>query len=50
VGIIDGFRAAFIAQPFNWQALGISAVFTVSLLVVSGYVFRGVEQGFADIV
>jgi lipopolysaccharide transport system permease protein len=50
VGIIDGFRAALIAQLFNWPALAISAIFTIGLLTLSAYVFRGVERGFADIV
>jgi lipopolysaccharide transport system permease protein len=50
VGIIDGFRAALIAQPFNWPALAISAIFTIVLLALSAYVFRGVERAFADIV
>ena len=50
VGIIDGFRASLIAQPFNWQAIGISAVFSIALLTLSAYVFRAVERGFADIV
>lgn len=50
VGIIDGFRAALIAQPFDWAALSISTVFTIALLIGSAYVFRAVERGFADIV
>ncbi len=50
VGIIDGFRAVFIAQAFNWQALGISAILTVALLILSTYIFRRVERGFADII
>jgi len=50
VGIIDGFRAALIAQPLNWPAVAFSAIFTIALLILSAYIFRGVERGFADIV
>lgn len=50
VGIIEGFRAALFGKSFNWQALGISAIVTVALLVYAGYVFKRREKTFADII
>lgn len=50
VGIIDGFRASILGQPFNWMALGISIGFTIVMLVFSAYIFRRVEKGFADVI
>ena len=50
VGIIEGFRAALFGKTFNWQALGISAIVTVALLVYAAYVFKRREKTFADII
>ena len=50
VGIIEGFRAALFGKSFNWQALGISAIVTLALLVYAGYVFKRREKTFADII
>jgi lipopolysaccharide transport system permease protein len=50
VGIIEGFRAALFGKSFNWQALGISAIVTLVLLVYAGYVFKRREKTFADII
>jgi len=50
VGIIEGFRAALFGRSFNWQALGISAIVTVALLLYAGYVFKRREKTFADII
>ena len=50
VGIIEGFRAALFGKSFNWQALGISAIVTVALLVYAAYVFKRREKTFADII
>ena len=50
VGIIEGFRAALFGKSFNWQALGISAIVTVALLLYAGYVFKRREKTFADII
>ena len=49
-GIIEGFRSAFLGLPINLQALAISGVITVVLLVFSIFVFRQMEDEFADIV
>lgn len=49
-GIITGFRAALTGEAFEWTALVISVVWSLSLLVFSIGLFRQVEKGFADIV
>jgi ABC-type polysaccharide/polyol phosphate export permease len=49
-GIIEGFRAAIFGRPFNWTSLGISAAITIGLLVTTSYLFRGMEQEFADVI
>ena len=49
-GIIEGFRSALFAQPFDWTALGFSALATLLLLIYSAYTFRRMEKTFADIV
>ena len=49
-GIIEGFRSSLFGRPFNWIALGASAVITLILLIYSSYVFRRMEKSFADIV
>ena len=50
VGIISGFRAALLGDSFQWVALGISALESLVLLIISFGLFRRVEKGFADIV
>lgn len=49
-GIIEGYRSAFFGKPFDWVALGISALIALSILVYSAYSFRKMEKTFADIV
>ena len=49
-GIVEGFRSAFLGLPINRQALAISSLITVVLLVISLFVFRRLEDDFADIV
>jgi lipopolysaccharide transport system permease protein len=48
--IIEGYRSAFFGRPFDWPALAISAVLTLSLLLYAAFYFRRVERTFADIV
>lgn len=50
VGIIDGFRSALFARPFDWPSLAVSAVFTLVLLVYAAYAFQRMEKNFADVV
>ncbi|HET6892481.1 MAG TPA: ABC transporter permease, partial [Pyrinomonadaceae bacterium] len=49
-GIIEGFRASLFGRPFNWIALAISTVITLSMLIYASYTFRRMEKSFADIV
>jgi lipopolysaccharide transport system permease protein len=49
-GIIEGFRSAFFARPFDWLGLSISIVMTFLILIYSAYSFRKMEKSFADIV
>jgi lipopolysaccharide transport system permease protein len=49
-GIVEGFRSAFLGLPINRQALTISWLITIVLLVISLFVFRRLEDDFADIV
>ncbi|MDQ5844931.1 MAG: ABC transporter permease [Acidobacteriota bacterium] len=49
-GMIEGFRSAFLGLPINRQGLALSLLITVALLVFSMFVFRRLEDEFADIV
>jgi len=49
-GIIDGFRAALLRQPFPWTAVGASAAVILVLLAASLHAFRRMEDSFADVV
>jgi len=49
-GMIEGFRSAFLGLPINRQGLALSWLVTMVLLLFSLYVFRRMEDDFADIV
>jgi lipopolysaccharide transport system permease protein len=49
VGIIDGFRAAFLNRPFDWPLLAISAMSSIGLLFLGMFYFRKTERRFADV-
>ena len=49
-GIVSGFRSAIVGESFQWTAIGISAVESLVLLVISILFFRRVERSFADLV
>ncbi len=49
-GIIDGYRSALFGRPFDWTALAVTTVFTLTVLTYSAYDFRRMEKEFADIV
>src|SRR5687768_15964287 len=49
-GVVEGFRSAFLGLRINLQALAISSLITIVLLVISLVVFRRLEDDFADIV
>ncbi len=49
-GILEGFRSALTGQAFDWTMIAISAVAATTLLGVAFYVFRGLEDTFADVI
>jgi lipopolysaccharide transport system permease protein len=49
-GIIEGFRDAIFGRPFNWGGLLLSTAITAALLTAAAYVFRRMEQEFADVI
>ncbi len=49
-GIIEGFRTSMFGTTFDWMAILFSIVITLSLVVSSAYLFRRVEDSFADII
>jgi len=49
-GQIEAYRAAFFGLPFDWFALGVSAVVTVGVLIYAAYNFRRMEKSFADVI
>ncbi len=50
VGIIEGFRAALTGNSFDWLHLSVSAAITLALLLCSIYLFRRIEDTFADVI
>jgi lipopolysaccharide transport system permease protein len=49
-GIIEGYRSALFGLPFDWQAIGLASLITVTVLLYSTYAFGRVERSFADII
>lgn len=49
-GQIEAYRSAFFGTPFNWFALGISAIITLAILFYSAFMFKRMEKSFADII
>lgn len=49
-GIIEGFRAALTGQNFDWFLISTSSVVAILLLAVAFYVFRALEDTFADVI
>lgn len=49
-GQIEAYRAAFFGKPFDWFALGISAVITFAVLIYAAFTFKRMEKSFADII
>jgi lipopolysaccharide transport system permease protein len=49
-GILEGFRAALFGSEFNWTLIGISFVLTLILMFVSIFVFKRMEDDFADLI
>ena len=49
-GLISGFRAALLGVGFDWRGLLISLSVTLALLIYSTFVFKRMEDEFADVV
>lgn len=50
VGILEGVRASLIGTAIDWQIVGISSISIVVIAVISLFVFKWMEDDFADIV
>lgn len=49
-GILEGFRASLFGGAFDWFAIGASIVSTLLLLFLSLFVFKRMEDDFADLI
>jgi lipopolysaccharide transport system permease protein len=49
-GIIGGFRSALLDKAFDWPALAVGAVLTVTALGLAAWSFRRMERSFADVI
>jgi len=49
-GILEGFRHALFGGEFDWFAVGVSVVMTMILMVLSVFVFKRMEDDFADLI
>lgn len=49
-GLIEGFRSAFLARPFDWTGIGISMTVAAGILLLGLFYFEKMERRFADII
>jgi lipopolysaccharide transport system permease protein len=49
-GILQGFRASLFGGKFDWFTIGISAAMVIVLMLVSLFVFKHMEDDFADLI
>ncbi len=49
-GLIEGFRAAFLAQPVEWPYVGLALGVSLLLFLGGAAYFRSVERRFADVI
>ena len=50
VGILEGFRASLFGTPFDWQVIGISCASILVLTLFSLFIFKRMEDDFADLI
>lgn len=50
VGILEGFRAALFGTSFDWQVIGVSCASILILVLLSLFVFKRMEDDFADLI
>ncbi len=48
-GVIDGFRSALFAKPWDWSTLTISSAVGLGVMVFGLFYFRRTERRFADV-
>ncbi|HEX8722535.1 MAG TPA: ABC transporter permease [Pyrinomonadaceae bacterium] len=49
-GVLEGFRSSLAGTPFDWGLVAVPAVAAPALLALGLYVFRRLEDGFADVI
>jgi lipopolysaccharide transport system permease protein len=49
-GLLQGFRASILGGPFHWRAIAMSVAVTFFLLIFSLFIFKKMEEDFADII
>jgi lipopolysaccharide transport system permease protein len=49
-GILQGFRAAVFGGEFDWFAIGVSVAVTFALTVAALFIFKRMEDDFADLI
>lgn len=49
-GVIDGVRSALFGEEFHWAIIGTSAASALVAALISLFVFRQMEDGFADVI
>jgi lipopolysaccharide transport system permease protein len=49
-GILDGFRSALFGTPFDWPLIGVSCASLAFLTLLSLFVFKKMEDKFADLI
>jgi len=49
-GILEGFRSALFGSPFDWQVIGLSCLSLAVLSALSLFIFKKMEDKFADLI
>jgi lipopolysaccharide transport system permease protein len=49
-GILEGFRSALFGLPFDWQLIGVSCASLAVLTLLSFFIFKKMEDKFADLI
>lgn len=49
-GLVEGFRSCLFGRSFDWPALGYAALIAILALICFTYIFRHMEDSFADFI
>lgn len=49
-GIMQGFRASLFGEAFDWTAIGVASAMTIAIAVLAVFVFKRMEDDFADLI